>query len=248
MDDLSEFGSLFLSEQAGQIPFLLENQFYYSTKRIIDLILSVLVLVCLLPLIVIVAIAIKLDSPGPVLFKQTRVGSGMYRQGENVLWKRMDFTCLKFRTMKAQTNVDVHKAYIKALIANDQQTMKKMEGVGTTIHKLVNDTRITRVGRYLRKLSLDEIPQFWNVIRDEMSIVGPRPSIPYETEMYTAWHLSRLRAKPGITGLQQVTARNAACFDEQIGLDIEYIEKQSLWLDLKIMVKTPFAILFQRGA
>ena len=172
----------------------------------------------------------------------------MYREGKRFFWKRVDFPVIKFRTMSVNTSDAVHKAYIKALIANDVKTMKEMEGDGTTIHKLVKDNRITRVGRVLRKLSLDEIPQFWNVIRGEMSIVGPRPSIPYEIEMLTARHLYRLNAKPGITGLQQVVARNSASFDEQVALDIQYIDQQSLWLDIQIMMKTPFAILFQRGA
>jgi lipopolysaccharide/colanic/teichoic acid biosynthesis glycosyltransferase len=248
MNKSSEYRPQLMDEQAEQISFLLERRFYYLTKRAIDLIFSSLILVCLSPLIAIVAILIKLDSPGPVFFKQTRVGSCMYREGKRFFWKRVDFSVFKFRTMSVNTSDDVHKAYIKALIANDVKTMKEMEGDGTTIHKLVKDNRITRVGRVLRKLSLDEIPQFWNVIRGEMSVVGPRPSIPYEIEMLTARHLYRLNAKPGITGLQQVVARNSASFDEQIELDIQYIDQQSLWLDIQIMLKTPFAILFQRGA
>jgi lipopolysaccharide/colanic/teichoic acid biosynthesis glycosyltransferase len=248
MDNLSEFRLHLLENQEEPMPASRERWFYDSTKRMIDLIISVFILMCLSPMIAFLAILIKLDSTGPVFFRQTRVGSVMYRQGKNIVWKQVDFPCFKFRTMTVNSSDDIHKTYIKALIANDQIIMKEMEGTGTTIHKLINDSRITRVGKVLRKLSLDEIPQFWNVIRGEMSIVGPRPSIPYEIEMYTARHLYRLNAKPGITGLQQVTARNSASFEEQIGLDIQYIEKQSLWLDFQIMVKTPFAILFQRGA
>jgi lipopolysaccharide/colanic/teichoic acid biosynthesis glycosyltransferase len=123
-----------------------------------------------------------------------------------------------------------------------------MQGGDTQIRKLVNDPRVTRIGRFLRKSSIDEIPQFINVVKGEMSLVGPRPAIPYEVEMYKPWHCRRLETIPGITGLWQVTARSLVDFDEIINLDIQYIDQQSFWLDLKILIKTPKAVLFCKGA
>jgi lipopolysaccharide/colanic/teichoic acid biosynthesis glycosyltransferase len=126
--------------------------------------------------------------------------------------------------------------------------MNALQGEATETRKLIHDPRIIRPGTLLRKLSIDELPQLWNVLLGDMSLVGPRPAIPYEVEVYQPWHLKRLQAQPGITGLQQVTARNTMDFDEQVKLDIEYVENQSLWLDLKIMFKTPFAVLLAKGA
>jgi lipopolysaccharide/colanic/teichoic acid biosynthesis glycosyltransferase len=217
-------------------------------KRLVDIIFSGLLLLLLSPLLAIIALLIKLDSPGPVFFKQSRVGSCRFKIGTIVLWKRQNFTFYKFRTMTNNSNPEVHKAYMKALIANDQKTMKEMEGDNVAVHKLVHDKRVTRIGRYLRKFSLDELPQFLNVLKGDMSVVGPRPAISYEVDMYSPWFLRRLEAKPGITGLQQITARNIERFDQQVRLDIKYIENQSLGMDLKIMMKTPLAILTQRGA
>jgi lipopolysaccharide/colanic/teichoic acid biosynthesis glycosyltransferase len=221
---------------------------YFVLKRAVDIIFSGLILFFLSPLLAFIAFLIKLDSPGPVFFKQTRVGSCRYSIGTIVLWKRQNFTFYKFRTMTNNSNEEIHKAYMKALISNDQKTMKEMEGDNVYMHKLVNDKRVTKIGRYLRKFSLDELPQFFNVLKGEMSVVGPRPAIVYEVEMYSPWFLRRLEAKPGITGLQQITARNIHRFDQQVRLDIKYIENQSLGMDLKIMVKTPFAIFTQKGA
>jgi lipopolysaccharide/colanic/teichoic acid biosynthesis glycosyltransferase len=126
--------------------------------------------------------------------------------------------------------------------------MVALQGAPTQPRKLVNDNRIIRPGKFLRKLSLDELPQLWNVLIGDMSLIGPRPAIPYEVDMYKPWHLRRLEAQPGITGLQQVTARCTTDFDEQVQYDIEYIDNQSLWLDIKIIIKTPLAILSTKGA
>lgn len=221
---------------------------YFLMKRAVDIIFSGLLLLFLSPLLAFIALLIKLDSSGPVFFRQSRVGSCRYRIGTIVLWKRQNFTFYKFRTMSNNSNPEIHKAYMKALISNDQKTMKEMEGENVLLHKLVNDKRVTRIGKYLRKFSLDELPQFFNVLKGEMSVVGPRPAIPYEVDMYSPWFLRRLEAKPGITGLQQITARNIERFDQQVRLDIKYIENQSLGMDLKIMVKTPLAIFKQKGA
>jgi lipopolysaccharide/colanic/teichoic acid biosynthesis glycosyltransferase len=150
--------------------------------------------------------------------------------------------------MKIDADPSVHQAYIKALIENDETQMAVLQGAPTQPRKLVNDSRIIRPGKLLRKLSLDELPQLWNVLIGDMSLIGPRPAIPYEVEMYKPWHLRRLEAHQGITGLQQVTARCTTDFDEQVQYDIEYIDNQSLWLDIKIIIKTPLAILSTKGA
>lgn len=225
----------------------IDPSFYYASKRAVDIIFSVLFLLAASPVLLLVALLIILDSSGPILYKQIRVGSRMYKFGSIILWKRENFVCYKFRTMHHNSKNDIHKAYMKALISSDQKTMKEMEGEKAYLHKLVHDNRITRIGKFLRKTSLDEIPQFINVIKGEMSVVGPRPAIPYEVDMYNPWFLRRLEAKPGITGLQQTKARCTDCFDQQVRLDIQYIQNQSFWFDIKIMLKTPLAIFTQKG-
>jgi lipopolysaccharide/colanic/teichoic acid biosynthesis glycosyltransferase len=221
---------------------------YYAVKRMMDFLIALTLLLLLLPLMSLVAILIFIYSPGPILFKQERVGAKRVLDGNRYRWKKVNFQCYKFRTMKVNADTSVHQAYIKALIENDEAEMTAMQGVPTQPRKLVNDPRIIRPGKFLRKLSLDELPQFWNVLIGDMSLVGPRPAIPYEVEMYKHWHLRRLETQPGITGLQQVTARCTAEFDQQVLLDIEYVERQSLWLDLKIMLQTPLAIISTKGA
>lgn len=225
-----------------------ERRYYYALKRLIDIFLSIVALVLLSPVLLVSAVLIKLDSAGPVIYKQKRVGARLTDHGEGLRWERKDFFCFKLRSMTDNAREDIHKEYIKAYIANDQATMQNMEGKDASMHKLVHDMRVTRIGKILRKFSLDEIPQFWNVLRGEMSLVGPRPNIPYELEMYSARHFQRLQATPGITGLQQITARCTASFDEQVNLDIQYIKNQSTWLDLKIILLTPITIFTQKGA
>jgi len=134
------------------------------------------------------------------------------------------------------------------LMSEDKQRMADLQGGETQIRKLTHDPRITHLGRILRISSLDETPQFWNVLKGDMSLVGPRPAIPYEVEMYKPWYRRRLETKPGITGLWQVTARCSADFEESVRLDIHYIEEQSLWLDIKILLKTPLAVISCKGA
>jgi len=221
---------------------------YYVSKRILDLVISSILLVPLSPLMVLIAILIKVYSPGPVFFVQERVGAKRKRRGNQVYWQKTTFRCYKFRTMRIDTDSSLHQAYMRALIDNDQEEMNELQGQDTKIRKLVRDPRVTRPGRILRKLSFDELPQFWNVLRGDMSLVGPRPAIPYEVELYKSWYLGRLQAQPGITGLQQVTARSTFDFDQQMRLDIQYIQSQSFWLDLKIMLKTPFVVISTKGA
>ena len=224
------------------------RRMYFAAKRAADILISAFLLLVFSPLLLIIAAAIWIYSPGPIFFRQERVGARRVRHGKGFRWERITFQCLKFRTMHANADSAVHKAYVQALIENDQTKMEAIQGKDTTLRKLVHDSRITRPGRLLRKLSLDELPQLWNVLRGEMSLVGPRPAIPYEVEVYRPWHLRRLQAQPGITGLQQITARCTADFDEQVRLDILYIEQQSLWMDFLIMLKTPLVIISTKGA
>jgi lipopolysaccharide/colanic/teichoic acid biosynthesis glycosyltransferase len=201
-------------------------------KRMMDILGSGAALIACMPLFILIALAIKLSSKGPVLFRQRRVG----RYGRC-------FTFLKFRSMYTDNDPSAHKAYVTKLIhglADCEQSKKSGEGV----YKLVNDRRVTRIGKVLRKTSLDELPQFLNVLRGEMSLVGPRPSIPYEVDAYQTWHRRRvLEVKPGITGLWQVRGRNRIKFDEMVRLDLQYAKLWSLWLDIKILILTPRAVL-----
>jgi lipopolysaccharide/colanic/teichoic acid biosynthesis glycosyltransferase len=221
---------------------------YFFLKRSLDLFVSAIGLVLLLPFFVLIAILIRLDSPGPVFFKQPRVcmkkkrlnGSDSVYQGE--------FRCFKFRTMFHKCDPAIHQAYVQALINNEGEKMAALQQGDTQARKLTHDPRITRLGRILRKTSLDELPQLINVFKGEMSLVGPRPAIPYEVEMYKPWHRRRLEAKPGITGLWQVTARSSADFDEMVKLDIEYVEQRSFLFDLLILVKTPLVVISCKGA
>lgn len=224
------------------------RELYYSVKRVMDIVLSSVLLIFLSPIFAIISLGIIIYSPGPILFRQERMGARRISRGEKVFWKKQKFICYKFRTMKVNSDSKIHEAYIKALIENNKEKMTELQGGTSEIRKLVSDPRLTRPGKLLRKFSLDELPQFWNVLRGDMSLVGPRPAIPYEVDMYKSWYIHRLEAQPGITGLQQVTARCTASFEEQIKLDIEYIKRQSILLDLLIMLKTPFVILSTKGA
>lgn len=221
---------------------------YYTAKRALDFSIALALLVLLSPLMALIALLIFVYSPGPIFFVQERVGAKRESKGQQTYWKKATFRCVKFRTMKLNADPSIHQAYIKALIENDENQMAALQSQPTQVRKLVNDPRIIRPGIFLRKLSLDELPQFWNVLKGDMSVVGPRPAIPYEVDLYKPWHLRRLEAQPGITGLQQITARSTADFDQQVRLDIEYIEKQSFFLDLLIILKTPWVVFSTRGA
>lgn len=241
--------------QISSIPFVSKTrtitssrEIGYGVKRGLDLVIALLVLIVMAPLMGIVAALICLDSPGSCLFIQKRVGTRRVVRDGQESWETMEFPFFKFRTMVTNADPSIHKAYVKALIENDEAEMELIQGGDNHIKKLTRDPRVTRVGRYLRKYSLDELPQFWNVLRGEMSLVGPRPALPYEVELYPAWYWKRFQARPGITGLQQVKARCSANFEDQIKLDVYYAEHQSIWMDLWIMLRTPFAILKSDGA
>ena len=224
------------------------NDGYYVAKRLLDFVIAFVLLTLLAPIMLLIAVTIILYSPGPVFFVQERVGAKRQRRGNHSYWRKVNFRCYKFRTMRIDADSSLHQAYMRALIENDHEKMAELQGQETKIRKLVRDPRITRPGKFLRKSSLDELPQLWNVLRGEMSLVGPRPAIPYEVELYKSWYLRRLEAQPGITGLQQVTARSTFDFDQQMRLDTQYVQNRSFWLDLKIMLKTPFVIISTKGA
>jgi lipopolysaccharide/colanic/teichoic acid biosynthesis glycosyltransferase len=207
-------------------------------KAAMDVVGSLAALILVSPLLLVIAAAVKLTSKGPILFRQQRVG----QYGRK-------FTFLKFRSMYTANNHKIHQEFIKELIAGNANSSKPAGGAQTSVYKITNDPRITTVGRFLRKTSLDELPQFLNVLRGDMSLVGPRPPIPYEVECYDIWHKRRLLAvKPGITGLWQVRGRSKTSFDEMVRLDLKYGETWSLWLDVKILLETPRAVFTGDGA
>jgi len=213
------------------------NRLGRATKRLIDVLGSLSLLAILSPVFLMIAAAIKLTSRGPILFQQKRIGE-----------HGTPFTFLKFRSMYMNNDSSEHREYVRKLIAG-QAEKKSANGNGTGVFKLTNDSRITPVGRILRRSSLDELPQLINVLRGEMSLVGPRPPVPYEVEAYATWHRRRLlEAKPGITGLWQVYGRSRVEFDDMVRLDLRYARDCSPLLDLKILLQTPRAVMSGDGA
>jgi lipopolysaccharide/colanic/teichoic acid biosynthesis glycosyltransferase len=206
-------------------------------KRAIDILGSSVALIVLSPVFLAIAIAIKLTSPGPVLFRQERFG----RYGKT-------FTFLKFRSMYSSNDPRIHMEYVKQFIAGKAET-KSSESEEHGVYKITRDPRVTGIGHFLRRTSLDELPQFINVLKGEMSLVGPRPPLAYEIEAYNVWHRRRLlEAKPGITGLWQVSGRSRLRFDDMVRLDLHYAKTWSVWLDIKILLQTPRAVFSGKGA
>lgn len=201
-----------------------------TAKRCLDVTCASLAVLVLSPLIVVLALLIRCTSAGPAVFRQTRVG----KNGRS-------FTLYKFRTMVRDNDPSVHMAYYQQFIAG-------LVDADGTMYKLRNDLRITRVGRFLRSTSLDELPQLWNVITGSLSLVGPRPPLPYEVEMYDDRARQRLTCKPGLTGLWQVSGRASLDFQQMIDLDLQYINNWTIWLDAAVLVRTPWAVLSGRGA
>jgi lipopolysaccharide/colanic/teichoic acid biosynthesis glycosyltransferase len=207
------------------------------TKRMMDIVGSAFALIVCSPLFMMIALVIKSSSKGPVFFKQQRVGQHGKR-----------FTFLKFRSMRVDNDPSVHREYVTTFIAG-QAERHPLNGNGPIAYKLTNDQRITRVGALLRRQSLDELPQFLNVLKGDMSLVGPRPAIPYEVAVYQTWHRHRLlEVKPGITGMWQIDGRNRVKFDDMVRLDLRYAKSWSPWLDVKILTRTPRAVLKGEGA
>jgi lipopolysaccharide/colanic/teichoic acid biosynthesis glycosyltransferase len=206
---------------------------YAFAKRVLDIVLALGLILFFAPFMLLISIGIRISSPGPILYRQTRIG----KDGK-------PFRMLKFRSMQVVNNPDLHREYVQMLIKQNTDP----RAMGKSSVKMVGDPRITGVGKYLRKFSLDELPQFFNVLNGEMSMVGPRPPLPYEYEVYSDWHKQRMQVAPGITGVWQVKAHNTVPFDDMVKMDIEYIQTMNLWLDLKIMVLTPVEMIRGRGA
>lgn len=213
-------------------PGIFRGPGYQRMKRAVDLIAASACLLLFGLLMLLIALAIKLHSPGPVFYRQQRIG----KHGR-------PFIMLKFRSMRVGSDSAVHRQHMRRLIRENLRP----QDLGVASLKLPFDPRITGVGKILRKLSLDELPQLINVLRGDMSIVGPRPPLPYEYDLYDEWHKQRLEVAPGITGLWQVTARNLVAFEDMVKLDLMYIATMSLWLDLKIMLWTPLEMVRGKG-
>jgi lipopolysaccharide/colanic/teichoic acid biosynthesis glycosyltransferase len=227
--DPALYPDLFEVEQKKKLPLLI--------KRVMDFVGSAAALILLSPVFLILAILIKLTSKGPIFFRQERVGQ-----------YGVPFVFLKFRSMDFCTDATIHKDYVRNFIAGKARNSKAI-GHDKVVYKITNDPRVTWIGKIMRRTSLDEIPQFGNVLIGEMSLVGPRPPIPYEIEAYDIWHRRRvLEAKPGITGLWQVHGRSKTTFDEMVRLDLRYSRTWSPLLDLKILLQTPRAVLSGDGA
>lgn len=206
-------------------------------KRAVDLVGSTLLIVLLSPLMLLTAVAITATSPGPVIFRQIRLGK-----------RGTPFVFFKFRSMVANSDDQIHRAYVANLIEGKLDDLN--QGDASNPHfKLKTDPRVTRIGNFLRATSIDELPQLFNVLKGDMSLVGPRPPLQYEAEKYQSWHLRRvLEIRPGITGLWQVEGRSRTSFDDMVRLDLRYIRNCSPWLDLRILVKTVLVVLRRDGA
>jgi lipopolysaccharide/colanic/teichoic acid biosynthesis glycosyltransferase len=205
-----------------------------TAKRLLDIGGGLACLMVLLPAFIVIAALVKLTSQGPIFHRQVRVGL-----------RGRPFTMFKFRTMYENADERVHEEYVTQFIQSTVTT----DFDRTSVFKIVNDKRVTPIGRFLRRSSLDEVPQFWNVLKGQMSLVGPRPPLPYEVACYKRWHRRRLfEAKPGITGLWQVTGRSRTTFEDMVRLDLRYANRHSFWTDLKLLLATPRAVVSGKGA
>jgi lipopolysaccharide/colanic/teichoic acid biosynthesis glycosyltransferase len=204
-----------------------------ATKRVMDIILASLLLLLLSPVMLVIAVMIRVTSPGGALFQQVRIGHG-----------RSPFVMLKFRTMQQGLDDAIHRAYVTAMLGGRANPADPERG----IYKLTSDPRVTSIGRILRKSSLDELPQLVNVLRGEMSLVGPRPVLPWEAELFEPRHQTRFSVRPGITGLWQVTGRSSLTMQQALDLDIEYALRRTMLLDLVILLRTIPTVLLSRGA
>ncbi len=213
------------------------RRFQIALKRAIDVLGALVGLILFSPIMLATAITIKMTSPGPIIFKQTRFGK-----------KGVQFQFYKFRSMYWNTDDQMHREYVANLIKGNLEKINQGDKEAP-LFKIVSDSRVTRIGRIIRRTSIDELPQFLNVLKGEMSLVGPRPPLDYEVQKYEPWHLRRiLEVKPGITGLWQVGGRSTTSFDDMVRLDLRYAKNWSLWLDLKIILKTAKAVFGLKGA
>jgi lipopolysaccharide/colanic/teichoic acid biosynthesis glycosyltransferase len=203
-------------------------------RRIFDVAFAGALILLLGPILIGVAVAVRLDSHGPAFFRQRRVGH-----------REKEFTLFKFRSMRVDADPRGHREYVTALIKGEDS---RPAGGRENLYKLAVDNRITPVGRWIRRWSLDELPQLFNVVRGDMTLVGPRPAIPYEVSEYPAWYRERFSVKPGLTGYWQVSGRSERTYEEMVRLDIEYVQRRSIGLDLTILLKTPWVVLSRKGA
>jgi lipopolysaccharide/colanic/teichoic acid biosynthesis glycosyltransferase len=214
-----------------------ESRWSSVLRRLFDIAVAGLTIILLSPVLIAVAVAVRLDSRGPALFRQRRVG-----------FREREFTLFKFRSMRLDADPRGHQEYVTALIKGSDEGERAPDGGRKDLYKLAVDNRITPVGRWIRKWSLDELPQLFNVVLGHMTLVGPRPAIPYEVAEYPTWYLERFSVKPGLTGYWQVSGRSERTYEEMVRLDIEYAERRSLGLDLSILIKTPWIVLTRKGA
>jgi lipopolysaccharide/colanic/teichoic acid biosynthesis glycosyltransferase len=207
------------------------NRLESTARRCLDLLAGSVLILLTAPLMIAIALAVRLDSPGPSLFRQRRVG-----------YRRREFVIFKFRSMSLGADEKRHREYVSALI-----TGQPRQSGEENLYKLAVDDRITPVGRFIRRWSLDELPQLFNVVLGDMSLVGPRPAIPYEVDSYPSWYLERFDVKPGLTGLWQVSGRNERTYEEMVSLDVEYAQSRSFLGDLAILARTPITVLGRKG-
>ncbi len=225
-------------------PLARDRTYYYFCKRALDVTLAAVALVILLPLMAFIAMLIVMDSPGSIIYVQRRIGARRWTHGGYSYWKQHTFNFYKFRTMVCSADPSVHQAFVTAFIKGRMESSTP----NGAEYKLTRDPRVTRIGRILRKTSLDELPQFINVLKGDMSLVGPRPALTYEVELYQECHKCRFQTYSGLTGWWQVKGRSRVSFEEMCRLDSYYIEHASLALDLKILLLTPWAIVSGNGA
>lgn len=214
-----------------------ESRLGAGLRRTFDIAVAGTAILLLSPVLIALALAVRLDSHGPALFRQRRVG-----------FHERQFILFKFRSMRLDADPRGHQEYVTALIKGSEEGEEAPDGGRKDLYKLAVDNRITPVGRWIRRWSLDELPQLFNVVLGHMTLVGPRPAIPYEVAEYPAWYLERFNVKPGLTGYWQVSGRSERTYEEMVRLDIEYAERRSLGLDLSILIKTPWIVLTRKGA
>jgi lipopolysaccharide/colanic/teichoic acid biosynthesis glycosyltransferase len=233
--------------------FVLRRLYRDYLKRVFDIVITVVALALLWPALILIAVLIRLDSPGPALFVQKRIGKG-----------GKPFQIFKFRTMSHSLDDSAHRKFMQAFVRGDMAQLsafaqRRSGGLGGqytpggqripgTVYKPFAESQVTRVGRILRKTSLDELPQLLNILKGEMSLIGPRPNVPWEVEAYKTWHRDRLNLLPGLTGLAQIRGRSAIDFDTIARYDIEYVRRVSLGLDLRIAIKTVSSVISGNGA
>jgi lipopolysaccharide/colanic/teichoic acid biosynthesis glycosyltransferase len=225
------FSDQTLSELA--IPRSAASRSYLTCKRLLDLVGACAALLVLAPVMAVLAVMIRRDSAGPAIFRQTRIG----RLGK-------PFTCYKFRTMYQDADEQAHRAYIQAYSRGEVAAANNPAAP----YKIERDPRITPLGHFLRRSSLDELPQLFNVLKGDMSLVGPRPDVAYSVALYKDWHKLRLATQPGLTGLWQIRGRGRVSYEEGMRLDCDYVQRQCLRLDIEILLQTVPAVLSMRGA